>query len=155
MSKKSNKKTTNKWRWQLDLLLFLLITSIILWTVTKIQVIDMSRITQAYLPPIEEPQGLATNSQDNNWLETEQAVTNPLIKKSEEQQAETAQTIAEEQEATIVASVTKPKADKQLENWREIESKDKPETPKPKPNYVTSTEKIDKKAALTPEDQLF
>lgn len=143
----------NKWRWQLDLLLFLLTTSIILWTVTKVQLIDMSRVTQAYLPPIEEPQGLAINSRNNNWLETEQTVINPLIKKPEQQQAETAQTIAEEQETTIVASVTKPKAGKQLENWREIESKNKPETPKP--NYVTSTEKIDKKAALTPEDQLF
>jgi hypothetical protein len=157
MSKKSNKKkATNKlsWRLQLDVLLLLLTASIVLWTVVKVQLIDMTRVTQAYLPPIEEPEGFIVKNQERNWLEAEEAVINPLIKKSEDHQAETAKDIAEAQESTIVASVSEPKARKQLESWREIKPKDQPRAA-PKPAYVTSVEKIDKKAALTPKDEIF
>ncbi|WP_353570267.1 hypothetical protein [Candidatus Albibeggiatoa sp. nov. BB20] len=158
MSKKSNKKKTvnpTQWRWQLDILLLLLTASIVLWTVVKIQLIDMSRVTQAYLPPLEEPQGFAVASRERNWLETEESVMNPLIKKSEQHQAETAKDIAEAQESTIIASATKPKARKKLESWREIAPKKPVQTAAPKRAYVTSSEKINKKAALTPKDELF
>ncbi|MCV6639223.1 hypothetical protein [Candidatus Albibeggiatoa sp. nov. NOAA] len=158
MSKKSKKKKVihkAQWRWQLDILLFLLTASIMLWTVVKVQLVDMNRIAQVYLAPIEEPQGLVVASQKRHWLEKEAAVINPLIKKQDEQPAETAQDIAEAQESTIIASVTEPKARKQIDTWREIQPKNVPAPAQPKPNYVTSTEKIDKKVALTPEDEIF
>ena len=155
MSKKSKKKTANnQWRWQLDILVFLLTATIMLWVVAKVQLVDMSRVMQAYLPPIEEPKGFTISAQQRNqWLETEAAVINPLIQKTEAQQAETAKDIAEQQDSTIIASVTEPKAQKQVETWNEIAPK-KPVS-RPKPNYVTSTEKIDKKVALTPTDEIF
>ncbi|MEK7991852.1 MAG: hypothetical protein VSS52_012655 [Thiotrichaceae bacterium] len=141
-------------RWQLDVLLLLLTASIVLWTVVKVQLIDMERVTQAYLPPIEQPEGLTVASRNKSWLETEEAVMNPLIRKSTEHSAETAKDIAEAQESTIVASVNKPKARKQVESWREIKQKKAVRSTR-KPAYVTSSEKIDKKAALTPKDAIF
>ena len=155
MSKKSKKKKANNpWRWQLDILLLLLTVSIMLWIVAKVQLIDMSRVVQAYLPPIEEPTEFTASAQQRNqWLEAEAAVINPLIQKAESQQAKTAKDIAEQQDSTIIASVTEPKARKQVETWNEIAPK-KPVS-RPKPNYVTSTEKIDKKVALTPTDEIF
>lgn len=158
MSKKSNKKkNTNpmQWRWQLDVLLLLLTVSIVLWSVVKVQLIDMRLVTQAYLPPIEEPKGVVIVSRDRSWLESEEAVMNPLIRKSEQLPAETATDIAEAQESTIVASVNEPKPKKQTESWREIKPKNIVRREAPKPNYVTSSEKIDKKAALTPRDEIF
>ncbi len=151
MSQKPNKKKTRKisqWRWQLDLLLLLLTVSILMWTVVNMQLIDMSRVIQAYLPVIEEPKGLAVRPK-SDWLETEQAAIQPVIQSSEpvEEQAE----ISEEQESTIVASADEPESER--ETWDDVTPKS--DKKKPQPNYVTSTEKIDKKADLTPKDELF
>lgn len=68
------RKTKMTWRWQLDVLLILLIISIFLWIMTKIDLLDMDRVMQAYLPPIAEPQGVlmpTPTTTKRNWLETE------------------------------------------------------------------------------------
>lgn len=154
MSKKSKKKKAfSPWRWQLDVLLLLLTATIMLWIVANVQLIDMSRVLQAYLPPIEEPKGVVIAAQQKNqWLETQVEALNPVVQKTEPEEDVVVEDIQEEQqEATVIASVTEPKKPK--ETWTQVES-EKPVN-KPKPNYVTATENIDKKVALTPPDEIF
>lgn len=150
MAHKTRKTKRITWRWQLDVLLILLVVSIFLWIMTKIDVLDMDRVMQAYLPPIAEPQGvlMPTSTTKRNWLETEILPPEIIIVGNENNEntdePETTETIAEPETAPETSPVAPP---------RPVVP---PRPPRP-PAQAEKTEPPAKndKVSLTPKDELF